>query len=361
MSRRSWAVIDLGALRHNFEQVRRSAPRARVMAAIKANAYGHGASEVARALDGADALAVAVLSEAAALREAGITKPLVLLNGILDAGEMQQALALALQLVVHDFRQLELLEQQREACTTAVWIKLDTGMHRLGFDAAALPELRRRLQALPGLQVQGWMTHFARADEPEQPATVEQIARFNAMLVGVPGMRSLANSAAIARWPQAHADWVRPGIMLYGGSPVCGTTAASHGLRPVMSLRSRLLSVRELPAGEAIGYGGTWVTPARMRVGVVAIGYGDGYPRHARSGTPLVIGGRRASLVGRVSMDMLTVDLRGHDDARPGDEVVLWGEGLPADEVAEHAGTIAYDLFCGLTRRVVFEYRPATA
>jgi len=354
---RGHAVIDLGALRHNLRQVRRFAPQSRVMAAIKANAYGHGMVEVARALHDADAYAVASLTEAVTLRAAGVQHPLVLLGGVLSAEELQKALQHQLQLVVHDFRQLEFLEQNVFARDAAIWIKIDTGMHRLGISPAQLPELHRRLATLPGLRLQGWMTHFARADETDRPETTQQIRVFQECLDGVTGARSLANSAGIVVWPAAHADWVRPGIMLYGGSPVKGEPAQKFGLKPVMSLRSRLLSIRELAAGEAVGYGGDWTTPQRMRIGIVAIGYGDGYPRHAATGTPVLVSGQRAALVGRVSMDLITIDLRGCETAREGDEVLLWGAGLPADEVATHADTIAYDLFCGLTRRVNFEYR----
>lgn len=354
---RGHAVIDLGALRHNLQQVLRFAPRSRVMAAIKANAYGHGMVEVARALHDADAFAVASLAEALTLRAAGIQHPVVMLGGVLDAEELGQALQHDVQLVVHDFRQLKFLEQSAFARDAAVWIKLDTGMHRLGFAAAQLAELRRRLDALPGLRLQGWMTHFARADETDRPETAQQIRVFEECLQGVTAQRSLANSAGIVAWPSAHADWVRPGIMLYGGSPVNGEAAEKFSLKPVMSLRSRLLSIRELAAGEAVGYGSGWMTPEHMRIGVVAIGYGDGYPRHATNGTPVLINGQRVPLVGRVSMDLITVDLRGCEGAREGDEVLLWGTGLPADEVATYANTIAYDLFCGLTRRVTFEYR----
>jgi alanine racemase len=356
MSRRTWAVIDLGALRHNLRKVRQYAPAARVMAAVKANAYGHGAVAVARALGEVDALAVASLPEAVELRRAGIRQPLVLLGGVLDADGLYLAAEHDLQLVVHDFRQLALIEGADCAHTAAVWVKLDTGMHRLGFPVDAVAEVSRRLTALPGIRFQGWMTHFASADEAGNPCTLRQIELLQRAIEGRPGARSLANSAGIVAWPDSHADWVRPGIMLYGASPVAGRSADDFGLRPVMTLSSRLLSIRELPAGEPVGYGGTWTTPERMRIGVLAIGYGDGYPRHAPSGTPVLIGGRRAPLAGRVSMDLITVDLRGCSDAREGDEAVLWGKGLPADEIAQAAGTIAYELFCGLAQRVEFEY-----
>lgn len=357
MSRRAWAVIDLGAVRHNLEKVRQHAPNAKVMAAIKANGYGHGAVEVSRALAGADALAVATIEEGLQLRTAGLTKPIVLLGGVLDADALLLAVEQGFHLVVHDFYQLALIEQQPVAHTLPVWLKLDTGMHRLGFAPAALPLLKQRLASLPQLRIQGWMTHFASADDSSSPVTSKQIEIFHSLLDGMAGARSLANSAGIIAWPASHADWVRPGIMLYGASPLIGQPAAKLGLKPAMTLHSRVLSIRELPAGEAVGYGGTWTTPERMRVAVVAIGYGDGYPRHVPSGTSVLIRGRRVPLVGRVSMDMITVDLRGCDDVREGDAVTLWGDGLPADEVAFAAGTIAYELFCGLGSRVGIEYR----
>ena len=357
MSRRCRVTIDLGALRHNFHKVREYATKSRIMVAVKANAYGHGVSEVARALDQADAFAVATLAEALELRAAGIAKTIVLLGGVLDAEELRFAAEHDLQLVVHDFRQLSLIEATDCAQTAAIWIKLDTGMHRLGFPPDAVAEVGRQLAGLPGLRLQGWMTHFASADETGNPSTSAQIEAFQHAVRGLPGTRSLANSAGIIAWPDSHADWVRPGIMLYGASPLNGKTAEELGLRPVMTLCSRLLSIRGLPAGEPVGYGGTWVTPEHMRIGVIAIGYGDGYPRHAPGGTPVLIGGRRTQLIGRVSMDLVTVDLRGCDDAREGDEAILWGDGLPADEVARHVGTIAYELFCGLSRRVEYEYR----
>jgi alanine racemase len=359
VSRRSWATIDLGALRHNLQKVRQYAPGTRIMAAIKANAYGHGAVETARALGDADALAVASLAEALDLRRAGIRKPVVLLGGVLGVEELYPATEHDLQLVIHDFHQLALIESSACAHTAAIWIKLDTGMHRLGFPLDAVAEVCRRLAAMPGLRLQGWMTHFASADEPGNQSTARQIKTFQAALEGVSGPRSLANSAGIVVWPDSHADWVRPGIMLYGASPIIGKSAAQLGLQPVMTLRSRVLSIRELPEGEPIGYGGRWTTPERMRIGVLSIGYADGYPRHMPDGTPVLVRGRRAALAGRVSMDLITVDLRGCDDVREGDEAVLWGEGLPANDIATAAGTIAYELFCGLSRRVEFEYRDA--
>lgn len=355
-SRRCWARVDLGALRHNLDQVHRHAPGTRVMAALKANAYGHGAVAVVRALDRADSFAVATLAEAIELRQHGVTRPIVLLGGLLADDDLYRAVEMNLQLVIHDFHQLSRIEQAPRAHEAMVWIKLDSGMHRLGFAPEEVSAILHRLASLPRLRVQGWMTHFASADERHNPATVRQIASFRQALVDIGGARSLANSAGIVAWPDSHADWVRPGIMLYGASPLADRSAAEIGLKPVMTFCSRLLSIRSLAAGEPVGYGGRWVAPVATRVGVIAAGYGDGYPRSAPDGTPVLLRGRRVALAGRVSMDLLTVDLRGCDDAEVGDEVVLWGEGLPADEIATQAGTIAYELFCGLGRRVELEY-----
>jgi alanine racemase len=327
------------------------------MAAIKANAYGHGAAAVARALDDADAFAVASYAEAKILSEAGIRKPIVLLGGVLDADELYSAVERGFQIVVHDFHQLGLLEQSACAANAEVWIKVDSGMHRLGFIPEDVPGLQERLVKLSGLKIAGWMTHLACADDTGNAATTRQVGTFSSAVKDIKTPRSIANSAGIIAWPASHAEWVRPGIMLYGASPLQNRNAADIGLKPAMTLYSRVLGVRCLRKGDAVGYGGIWLAPEDLRIAIVAAGYGDGYPRHARNGTPVLVKGRRCPLVGRVSMDMICVDLRGHDDVQEGDEVVLWGEGLAADEVAASADTIAYELFCRLTRRVEFEYQ----
>lgn len=347
------AVIDLSALRHNLARVRAAAPHARVMAAIKANAYGHGLIRAARALEGADALGVACLAEAQSLREAGISVPITLLEGFFHADELESIAALNLAVVIHHTSQLQLLEQARLGRPIPVWVKLDTGMHRIGFPPEQAGEVVRRLDRCPNVSaLLGLMTHLANADDRQDPTTPRQLARFEQAAAGLPGERSIANSAGVLGWPASHANWVRPGIMLYGASPFVGGRGEAEGLRPVMNLRSELMAVNRLQRGDAVGYGGTWVCPEAMPVGVVAIGYGDGYPRHAPSGTPVLVNGRRVPLIGRVSMDMLSVDLRSQPEAAVGDPVVLWGEGLAAEEVAEQAGTIAYELFCGVTPRV---------
>lgn len=345
-------VIDLGALRHNLAVARRAAPNSRIMAAVKANGYGHGLVRVARALAEADAFGVAALSEALELRQADIAQPIVLLEGFFHADELEPIAQNDLEVVLHHLPQLEALERFCSAPIT-VWVKIDTGMHRLGFAPEQVAQVRERLLALgERVRLRGFMSHFANADDRNDPTTLRQLERFEQATAPYAGERAIANSAGLMGWPQSHADWVRPGIMLYGASPFLGRTGAQEGLRPVMTLRSELIAVNPLKAGDAVGYGGSWVCPEPMKVGVVAIGYGDGYPRHVPTGTPVLLNGKRVPLVGRVSMDMITVDLRTQPEARVGDPVVLWGEGLPVEEITESAGTISYDLLCRITRRV---------
>jgi alanine racemase len=347
------AVINLDALRHNLACVRTAAPRSRVMAVIKANGYGHGLLRVATALRDADALAVARVGEGVQLRDAGSRMRIVVLEGCFDERELVEAVGRNLDLVFHQPDQLRLLQLVRVPHAPRCWLKVDSGMHRLGFDLDAAADAYAALvQAAPGEKRPGLMTHLANADDLADPYTREQLASFGPLAKRVGAAVSISNSAGVLGWPEAHGDWVRPGLMLYGASPFAGGRAASHGLRPVMTLRSRLIAVNRYRQGDRIGYGGTYVCPEAMPVGVVAVGYGDGYPRHARSGTPVLIAGRRAALVGRVSMDMISVDLRGLPGATVGDPVVLWGEGLPIEEIAEWADTIPYQLTCGITPRV---------
>lgn len=357
MSRQATATIDTRALAHNLVRVRELAPGRRVYAAVKADAYGHGAVRVTPALAAADGFAVAHMDEAMQLRWAGVDQPIMLLSQILDSERVAQAAENDLQPVVAHAEQLAWVAAYRGP-TLRVWVKVDSGMHRLGLAPEQVGEAAAALAANADVECVGWMTHLACADEPASAMTARQIDTFQAATTGLPGLRSVANSAGIIGWPETHADVVRPGIMLYGSSPMLdGSSAADVGLQPAMQLTAPLLSRKRINAGEPVGYGATWITPEAMDVGIVAIGYGDGYPRHAPSGTPVVIGGQRTRLIGRVSMDMLAIDLRPAPDARVGDAVTLWGGGLPAEEVAAAAGTITYELFCQLTPRVVFEYR----
>ncbi|GBE10300.1 alanine racemase, biosynthetic [bacterium BMS3Abin12] len=358
-SPRARAVIDLRALRANLQYARHRAPGSRVMAIVKANAYGHGLLRVAHALggggrggDGADAFGVACMSEALALRAGGVGARVVLLEGVPDGAELELAARRSFEIVVHHDEQVTLLERAGGAVPVRVWVKLDTGMHRLGFPPQRARELHARLTRCGAVREVAWMTHLACADDRCSDATPRQLERFRASLGDLPGERSVANSGGLLGWPETHLDWVRPGILLYGVSPFPGWDAAQERLRPVMTLQTRLIAVKALCKGDAVGYGGAWVCPEDMPVGVAAIGYGDGYPRHAGNGTPILVNGRRAALIGRVSMDMIGVDLRGHPEARAGDPVVLWGPGLPVEEIARHAGTIPYELLCAVSRRV---------
>lgn len=356
MTRPARALIDISALRHNFQQVRKASPGRRIVAVVKANAYGHGALPVAAALTEADAFAVARLGEAEELRAAGITKPVLLLPGIVSDQELAVAAALELDLVVHHESQVGILEQSRLPAPLRVWLKVDTGMHRLGFALDQVSSMWQRLSACPSVhRDMCLMTHLARADEPDDPSTGRQIARFLSLRQAAAAETSLANSAGVLAWPDAHGHWLRPGIMLYGISPFVGGRAQAHGLRPVMTLASRLIAVNRLRKGDAIGYGGTWQCPEDMPVGVVAVGYADGYPRHAPSGTPVLVNNARVTLIGRVSMDLLSVDLRSQPGAKPGDPVVLWGAGLAVEEIAEQAGSIGYELVSRVAPRVVRE------
>jgi alanine racemase len=352
MARPARARLDAQALHHNLRQVRAHAPKARVLAVVKANGYGHGLAWVANTLKEADGFAVASTEEGMQLRLAGIIKPVMLLEGFFSADELPALQLRQLAPVLHNEQQLHLLESHPAQLPHAVWIKLDTGMHRIGFAPEQLPGVLARLRKLKGITDIRVMTHFANADDTANAGTRAQIESFRSQVNGLGLETSLANSAGIVAWPASHADWVRPGIMLYGGSPLLGKTAEELNLKPVMTLESALIAVQHRRKGEAIGYGGDFVCPEDMPVGVVAIGYGDGYPRHAPAGTPALVNGQRVPLVGRVSMDMITVDLRSQPNARVGDPAVLWGEGLPVDEVAAKAGTISYELLCHVAERI---------
>ncbi len=356
MTRITRATIHLDALRANLAAARAAAPASHVMAVLKADAYGHGLLRAAGALAEADGFAVSCLGEAQPLRRAGYGHRIILLEGFFDADEIEAFAADRLDPVVHAPWQLELLAQHPPSEPLDVWVKVDTGMHRLGFPPRELADVRQRLSDLPGVRGIRYITHLACADVRDDPTTREQLQCFEAAMAGLEGERSIANSAATLAWPAAHGDWVRPGIMLYGCSPF-----VDHGeapaLTPALTLEARLIAVQEQAAGARIGYGGTFVCPERMPMGVVSIGYGDGYPRRAPNGTPVLVNGRRVAVAGRVSMDMIHVDLRNAPDARPGDRVVLWGEGgLRAEEVAAHCQTISYELLCQITARVTFQY-----
>jgi len=354
MSRTVVAEIDLPALQHNLKQVREISPNCPVAAVIKADGYGHGQIRVAQALSQADAYAVACIDEALLLRDAGFTHPIILLEGFFDLSELEIIARQELTAVIHHEWQLRALERTKLASPIRVWFKVDSGMHRLGFSPEKSAVVWQRLSACANVAGRAVpMTHLANADDRDDQTTLLQLARFEAVTADLNVECSIANSAAILGWPQARRGWLRPGIMLYGVSPFISGSGKSCQLQPVMTLRSTLIAVNQYKKGDPVGYGGSWRCPEDMPVGVVAVGYGDGYPRHAQTGTPVLLNGKIVPLVGRVSMDMITVDLRSQPRAGIGDPVVLWGRGLPVETVAGHAGTIAYELLCGVTRKRV--------
>ena len=351
------AVINLSACRHNLSVAKQAAPDSKCIAIIKANAYGHGMVKIAEALSDADAFAVARIEEAIVLRDAGITTSILLLEGFTSASELTLVQKYNLDSVIYTEDQLQLLEQVKSETITVV-VKVDSGMHRLGFNPNDIKNIQQRLEKCTNInQPIKYMTHFSNADDKHDDKTLKQIENFYQSIEGLLISEiSLANSAGILGWPQSHAVWNRPGIMLYGVSPFINGTASDHNLKPVMTLSSKIISVKKVNKGEAIGYGGTYICEKDMTVGIVAIGYGDGYPRHAKTGTPVLVNNKRCRLLGRVSMDMICVDLSEQTKAEINDTVVLWGDGLAVEEVAEYADTIAYELLCGVTSRVEFKY-----
>lgn len=350
MSRPVKATIDLAALAHNLNVARRAAPSARAFAVIKANAYGHGMLRAARALAAADGFALLEIENAVQLREAGFAHPILLLEGVFDARELALAAKHHFACALHDAEQVHMLRDLPVGARVDLFIKLNTGMNRLGLRPGELKSVLEALRASPHVGSMTLMTHFACADDERGIAA--QWAVFQQAAAGENLPRSVANSAVILRFPEAHCDWVRPGIMLYGGSPFADRTAAELGLQPAMHLTSKLIGVQNLAPGDAVGYGATFQAARPMRIGIVACGYADGYPRHAPSGTPILVAGAPTTTVGRVSMDMLCADITPYPLAGVGTDVTLWGAGMPADEVASAAGTVSYELFCALAPRV---------
>lgn len=355
MTRPARVVINLSALRHNLARVHELAPACKIMAIVKADGYGHGLTRVAHALAAADAFGVACLEEARELRGAGIKQPIILLEGPYSANELTKIVNLGLDIVIHDVTQVEMLERAVLPGPVVVWLKVDTGMHRLGFLPEAITRIWQRLNDCKAVAEKIYlMTHLAVANERDNPMNHAQIECFHKVCANLATETSIANSASILAFPDTHADWVRPGLMLYGVSPLCDSSGVDEGLKPVMTLKSELIAVKNLRANDPVGYGATWRCPEAMPVGIVAAGYGDGYPRHAPSGTPVLVNGERVALIGRASMDMLIVDLRKQPRAKVGDPVVLWGEGLPVEELARHADTIPYELLCAVHKRLQF-------
>jgi alanine racemase len=351
------AQIDLAALHHNFQQVRQHAPNSKIMAMIKSNGYGHGLVPVAKALPTADAFGVACLEEALALRNSKISQPIVIMRGFTTADELPLILEQDLAVVIHDNEQLEILEKTKLVKPLTVWLKIDTGMHRLGFAITEANSAYTRLQKISNINHPiTVITHLSDADDLAKTKTLEQLALFNEATKNWQVPKSIANSAGIFGWSTTHSDWIRPGIVLFGVSPFPNKTGIDLNLKPVMTLQSKLVAVKKLKQGDAIGYSSSWICPHDMLVGIASIGYGDGYPRHIATDTPVLVSGIKCTIVGRVSMDMLTIDLTNAPAAKNGEVITLWGKDLPIELIAQQAGTIPYELLCGVTQRVKFEY-----
>ena len=348
------ATIDLGALRHNMQVVRQLAPGSKVLAVVKADAYGHGLLRSAPGLEDADGFGVLRVSEALALREAGYSQVLVLLEGVFGIDELDTVAEHGISIVIHNEQQLAMLETRagQLARPISVFLKMNSGMNRLGFRPQAFQASLQRLQACSAVADITVMTHFATADD--ECGIAAQLDVFDTATQGMGYPASLANSAAVLRFPEAHRDWVRPGIMLYGASPLAGTPAVSFGLQPVMRFTSEVIAIQTLEARETLGYGACFTATQTTRIAIVACGYADGYPRHALTGAPIAVDGVLTRTLGRVSMDMLFADITHLPAVRVGSEVELWGELVPVDAVAEAAGTVGYELLCAVAPRVLF-------
>lgn len=359
---RAVAEISLVAIQANLAVVRQHAPKSRIMAVIKADAYGHGALQVAHALVDADALAVATVDEALALRWGGIQKDIVVLEGFIGVAELLSCDEHHLIPVVHSPEQITCLrDNAKDIQSLSVWLKVDTGMSRLGLPASALLEAINALTTT-GTQLIGLMSHLACADEPDNQMTQRQIQLFKALLAETRAqypsgvvVASLANSAGILHHPESHLDWVRPGIMLYGASPSADVAANDYGLFPAMQLSSRIIAIQDVPQGAAVGYGGTWTAAKSSRIAICALGYADGFLRQ-QSGRYVSVAGKRATICGRISMDMTAINVTDMQ-VQVGDWVTVWGEAPTVDEVAATAGTIGYEVLCGLGQRVDIVYR----
>lgn len=353
MARPGIVVIDQSALQHNLSIVQSRSPKAKILAMIKANGYGHGSILVAKALSKADAFGVCCIEEALELRAAGITHPIVLMEGVFKSEELITAAEHQFEIVVHHLQQVEQLEQVALSNPLKVWLKLDSGMHRLGFAPDIFLQAYQRLsncpQVFPTLKL---MTHFSCSDERDSDITIQQTKLFEAITKDLIGEKSLSNSGSILGWQNLQADWVRPGLMLYGLSPFAGTCGRDFDLKPAMTLRSELIATHQLSKGERVGYGGKFTCPESMKIGTVAMGYADGYPRNAGNGTAVLVNNQQVSLIGRVSMDMLAVDLRTQPNAKVGDEVILWGQDLPMELIANAAGQSVYEIACDVHRRL---------
>jgi alanine racemase len=357
MKRAAFARINLSHLKHNLAAIRNLVNQSKIMAVVKADAYGHGMLEVCNSLSDADVFSVAYVNEALELRESGIKKDIVALQGFSNAEELQNAIDQNIQVVLHHQEQLNILKSSTKQSSLNVFLKIDTGMHRLGFAVEEFKNAFNELKLLlsPESKIRA-MTHLASADEVDNPATQQQLEQFDLAVKDQPFEQSIANSAGILAWPQCHRDWVRPGLLLYGVNPLPKQERkAAIELRPVMSLFAPLISVKNCKKGEKVGYGGVFSCPDDMRIGIIAIGYADGYPRHLKQSPRVFVCGKKASVIGRVSMDMIAVDLSGIE-TQVGEMVELWGENISVAEVAEHAETISYELLCAAGNSVSKKY-----
>lgn len=354
------AIIDLDAFRHNYQLLKsKCSANQQVIAVIKGDAYGHGSVEVAHALSEADCFAVSRIDEAVELREAGIDKPILLLEGCFCQKDVELASQYQLYTAIHCQEQLDDLIAANITHPLHVWLKVDTGMHRLGVQPQEVAKFVEAITATGKLAADvGFMSHFSNADDLTSPKTTQQIEIFEQATAAYPGPKTLANSAGILFWSDAHYQIARAGIALYGISPRDGEDGKTLGLKPTMTLKTKLIAVRDHAANQPVGYGEIWRSSQQTRLGVVAMGYGDGYPRSAPEGTPVFINGRQVPIVGRVSMDMITVDLGADSVDKVGDDVEFWGNNLPIEIVSQHIGTIPYELIIKLTKRVHKTYLP---
>ncbi len=358
MENRTVAEIDLNALRHNFMQMKQKVGDTKVMSMVKADAYGHGLLPVVSALKNlTDAFGVHSFETAMTIRAHHPSVHIILLSGVLDLSAAKAAQSHHFDLVLHNFAQVRMLEDLPSHTPVRVWVKINTGMHRLGFPVEQVSRVYEQLQLLEQVkQPYYWMTHFSESSNIASQETNKQLARFTAAVGCYPGEKSAANSAAILAWPNSYYEWVRPGKMLYGGSPLDHQSAQEQQLLPVMTLKSRVIAFQHVKKGDCLGYDRTWMCERDSDIAIISIGYGDGYPRSAAFGTPVLIQGKRYPVVGRVCMDLIHVDITGSDVIALGDEVILWGKGLPVDEVARYAGTVSYELCCHVSARVRRDY-----
>jgi len=353
------AIIDIPSLLNNFSVVKKYASKSKIMAVLKANAYGHGLIEIAKALVHTDGISVLTIKEAQKLRYLGFKKTILLLEGFFELSEVQIASDLNLNITVHNQGQIDFINNSKPSKPLDIHLKINTGMNRLGFLPDEVDYLVETLSDNPYIGEITLMTHFATADEKQ--GIEKQFNIFNDISVNYNLNCSVSNSAALIKYPKAGLDWVRPGIMLYGASPIEDKKAVSFGLKPVMRLMSKVIAIQEIPSGESVGYGSAFISKKAMRIGVVACGYGDGYPRHAKTGTPIFVQNKYTQTVGRVSMDMMYVDLTDNKKALIGSDVELWGENVSVDDVAKHSGTVGYELLCNISssKRVHMDYHNA--